>query len=63
MICPLHRIVEQNDICPECEKEGIKAMSVEYDKQDRVRDTMTYLGCRFEPTRSRAIMVFTKEET
>ena len=63
MICPLHRChVPFEQPCPQCEKEGIVAMSVEYDKQDRVRDTMQMDGnLRFDPTRSRALMVFVKE--
>jgi hypothetical protein len=36
-------------------------MSVEYDKQDRARDTMSVQGHEFDPTRSRAIMVFSRQ--
>lgn len=60
-ICPLHRAVYNEPWeCATCEKEGLVALSVEYDKQDRVRDTMTYMGHEFDPTRSRAVMVFNK---
>lgn len=62
-ICPLHRVftVLEGLGCPRCEEEGIVAKSVEYDKQDRVRDTMLYAGMEFLPARSRAVMVFKKK--
>jgi hypothetical protein len=60
-ICPLHRIVYQEPAeCYQCRLQGIQVLSVEYDKQDRARDTMTCQGHEFLPTRSRAIMVFKK---
>jgi len=61
MFCPLHRCQKPFDgDCPQCEEANIVAMSVEYDKQDRVRDTMLYMGHTFDPYLSRALMVFTK---
>lgn len=59
MICSLHRTVfPWGEKCPVCEDQNIIVYSTEYDKQDRVRDTMTCQGYSFDPTRSRAIMVF-----
>jgi len=58
-ICPLHRnVYYDNAACSDCQRQGVIAMSVEYDKQDRARDTMVCQGHEFLPTRSRAIMVF-----
>ncbi len=56
-------VLWKGDDCPMCKKMGIKALSVEYDKQDRVRTTLVEEGYRFEPTRSRALMVFTVPES
>lgn len=59
MICPLHRTVyEFNTECPQCNGEGIKVISTEFDKQDRVIDTMRYMNYEFRPDRSRAVLVF-----
>jgi len=38
------------------------AQSVEFDKQDRIIDTMRGEGWRFEPQDSRAVLVFRKED-
>ena len=59
MICPLHRIVYEFDTeCSRCNEEGIKAISTEFDKQDRVIDTMRYMNYEFRPDRSRAVLIF-----
>lgn len=59
MICPLHRTVyEFNTECTKCIEEGIKAISTEFDKQDRVIDTMRYMNYEFRPDRSRAVLIF-----
>lgn len=66
MICPYHRVTYPfNEECPTCKEQGIKVYSTEFDKQDRVIDTMRYLGAVFQPHRSRAILIFKmpKEET
>lgn len=62
-VCPLHRgYYEFGTECPICKDKKLIALSVEYDKQDRVRVTMASQGDRFMPERSRAIMVFRKGE-
>ena len=55
-------ILWKGEDCPKCQELGIKAFSVEYDKQDRVRTTLVEEGLVFEPTRSRALMVFSLPE-
>lgn len=62
MICPVHRWVnyDPEDECPTCKTQGIIVQSVEFDKQDRVIDTMRFLGHEFRPDRSRAILIFDK---
>lgn len=61
-ICPLHKAYmygpDGSDRCPTCEAEGIFALSIEFDKQDRVIDTMRVEGWNFNPQKSRAVVVF-----
>ena len=62
-ICPIHGIFKLNmntslDECPNCKEENIIVFSSEFDKQDRIIDTMVSQGAIFEPNRSRVILTF-----
>jgi len=61
-ICPKHRIVYQMDsTCSKCQELGVIALNSEFDKQDRIIDTMRFLGNEFLPQDSYAVLVFKKE--
>lgn len=62
-ICPKHRIVyRMGEECEKCKDAGIISLSCEFDKQDRIIDTMRFQGRRFLPQDSRAILVFKKSK-
>ena len=51
-ICPIHGIFKLNmntslDECPNCKEENIIVFSSEFDKQDRIIDTMDSQGAIF----------------
>ena len=62
MICPLHRVSYEfgRGECPTCKEKGLIVISSEFDKQDRIIDTLRCEGHEFNPERSRAILVFEK---
>ncbi|KKM85709.1 hypothetical protein LCGC14_1286310 [marine sediment metagenome] len=46
--------------CQICKEKGIICLSCEFDKQDRIIDTMRFIGNDFLPNDSQAILVFKK---
>lgn len=59
MSCHYHKVSHPPDEeCPKCKEQGIRVFSTEFDKQDRVIDTMRCIGAEFQPHRSRAILIF-----
>ena len=61
-ICPVHKVYRYggDGECPTCKAQNMYAVSVEFDKQDRVIDTMRVEGWEFDPHDSRAVLVFKK---
>lgn len=60
-LCPKHRIVYRMDKeCFICVQRGIISIRSEFDKQDRIIDTMRYAGNDFLPNESYTVLIFKK---
>jgi len=60
-ICPKHRTVYfMDEECHRCKELGLIVFRCEFDKQDRIIDTMRFQENDFQPQDSHAVLVFKK---